>query len=27
VFLPFIARIRAREPDERVQTPEPVFGA
>lgn len=25
VFLPFIARLRAREPDERVQTPEPVF--
>lgn len=24
-FLPFIARIKAREPDERVQTPEPVF--
>ena len=26
-FLPFIGRIRAREPDERVQTPEPVFAA
>jgi MFS transporter, PAT family, beta-lactamase induction signal transducer AmpG len=27
IFLPAIARIKAREPDERVQTPAPVFAA
>lgn len=27
IFLPFIARIRAREPDEGMQTPVPVFAA
>ncbi len=27
VFLPFIARIKAREPDETVQSPQPVFAA